>query len=192
MVKAAFNNRHAMKKILILTVLITSAAAVQAQDTNDIHCFQASLTPEIAIYPRTTEIRGLSLNIWGENPQHGVSLGFVNGSSGDSGGFTWGLVNYSESYTGVSWSIVDVSRISFTGWQSGWVNVAQGDFTGFQSGWLVNYAHECHGLQLGLVNYADKLDGVQVGLANIAMNNPWFSDFPDKLAPGFPIVNWSF
>ncbi len=51
---------------------------------------------------------------------------------------------------------------------------------------------KCNGLQVGLVNYAEELHGVQIGLANIAINNPWFSEFPDKLATGFPIVNWSF
>ncbi|MEI9864899.1 MAG: hypothetical protein WDN00_10170 [Limisphaerales bacterium] len=150
------------------------------------------MTPDIAIYPKDTQIKGLSLSIWGENPQHGVALGFVNGSSGDSSGFTWGLVNYSETYTGVSWGLVNVSSASFHGWQSGWINVAQGEFVGFQSGWLVNYAKDMRGFQLGLVNYSENLYGLQIGLANIAMNNPWFSDFPDKLATGFPIVNWSF
>lgn len=178
-----------MKKILAIAILVTGAAGLKADETP---VFQASLTPDIAIYSKTTEIHGLSLNIWGENPQQGVALGFVNGSSGDSSGFTWGLVNYSDSYTGVSWGLVNVSKTSFVGWQSGWVNVAQGEFTGFQSGWLVNYAKEFHGLQLGLVNYAENLHGVQIGLANIAMNNSWFTDFPDQLATGFPIVNWSF
>jgi hypothetical protein len=178
-----------MKKILVITTLLISIAALKAEEAP---VFQASLTPDVAIHPKTTEIHGLSLSIWGENPQQGVALGFVNGSSGDSSGFTWGLVNYSESYTGVSWGLVNVSTTSFVGWQDGWVNVAQGDFTGFQSGWLVNYAKNFRGLQLGLVNYTENLRGVQIGLANIAMNNPWFSDFPDKLATGFPIVNWSF
>ena len=46
---------------------------------------------------------------------------------------------------------------------------------------------------MGLVNYAETLDnGVQIGLANIAMNNGWFDEFPNKLAKGFPFVNWSF
>jgi hypothetical protein len=72
------------------------------------------------------------------------------------------------------------------------VNVAQGELIGFQSGWIFNYSQKITGLQLGLVNYTENLHGVQIGLANIAMNNPWFSDFPDKLATGFPIVNWSF
>jgi hypothetical protein len=68
-----------MKKLIILTAFIISAASMQADET---HPFQASLTPDIAIYPKTAEIHGLSLSIWGENPQQGVALGIVNGSSG--------------------------------------------------------------------------------------------------------------
>ena len=183
-----------MKKILIITALVISAAGLKADES---HCFQASLTPDIAIYPKTTEIDGLSLNIWGENPQQGCAIGLVNGSTGDSKGFTFGLFNYADSYTGVSWGAVNYSKTSFVGWQGGFlfwpslVNVSQGTFTGFQEG-IVNCAEEFHGLQLGLVNYAENLHGVQSGLANIAMNNPWFNEFPDKLATGFPIVNWSF
>ena len=178
-----------MNKLPIIAVFVLSAAGLRAEES---HFFQASLTPDIAIYSKTTEINGLSLNIWGENPQQGVALGIVNGSTGDSAGFSWGLVNYSDTYTGVSWAWVNVNKTSFHGWQYGWVSVAQGEFTGFQSSLIVNYAKEMHGLQLGLVNYSEELHGVQIGLANIAMNNPWFSDFPDKLATGFRIVNWSF
>jgi hypothetical protein len=178
-----------MKTTFVIVVLLIGAAGLRAEES---HFFQASLTPDIAIYPKTTEINGLSLNIWGENPQQGVALGFVNGSSGDSAGFSWGLFNYSESYTGVSWAWVNVNKTSFHGWQYGWVSVAQGEFIGFQSSLVFNYAKEMHGLQVGLVNYAEELHGVQIGLANIAINNPWFNDFPDKLATGFPIVNWSF
>ena len=164
-----------MKKILIIAALAISAAGLQAEES---HGFQASLTPDIAIYSKTTEIRGLSLNIWGENPQHGVALGFVNGSTGDSGGFSWAFFyNYADTYTGVEWSMVNYSKTSFTGWQAGLVNYSEGKF---------------NGLQMGFVNYAENLHGVQIGLANIAMNNGWFNDFPDKLATGFPFVNWSF
>jgi hypothetical protein len=163
-----------MKKLLVITALVISAAGLQAEE----HGFQASLTPDIAIYPKTAEINGLSLNIWGENPQHGVALGFVNGSTGDSSGFSWGFFcNYADSYTGVEWALVNDSKISFTGWQAGFVNYSEGKFKG---------------LQLGFVNYAENLHGVQLGLANIAMNNSWFQDFPDQLAKGFPFFNWSF
>jgi hypothetical protein len=182
-----------MQKTFSIALLCLSIAAASAQES---HPFQASLTPEIALYSKTAEIRGLSLSLWGENPQQGVALGLVNGSTGDSAGFSWGLFNYADSYTGVSWGLVNYSGVSFVGWQGGFylplVNLSKGTFTGLQSAWIFNSAQEFHGLQVGLVNYAENLHGVQIGLANIALNNPWFKEFPDKLATGFPIVNWSF
>jgi hypothetical protein len=183
-----------MKKLLIITAaLVASAAGLQAEE----HGFQASLTPDIAVHPKTDQINGLSLSIWGENPQSGVALGLVNGSTGESEGFTWSFFNYADSYTGVAWGLVNYSQTSFVGWQGGvffcpcLVNVSAGTFTGFQEG-IVNVAQEFHGFQLALVNYTENLHGVQVGVVNIALNNPWFKEFPDKLATGFPIVNWSF
>jgi len=155
--------------------------------------FQASLTPEIAIYPNTEAIAGLTLSIWGENPQHSLALGFVNGTSGKSGGLSLGLVNYGDEYKGVQWSIVNYVKGDFMGWQDGAVNYTGGRFTGFQSGW-VNYAATLSGLQLGLVNIAAKTDdGVQIGLVNVIQENTeWFSDFPASVAPGMIIVNWRF
>jgi hypothetical protein len=177
-----------MKKLLIITALMVGVAGVQAEDS----VFQASLTPNIAVHSKDTQINGVCLSIWGENPQHALALGFVNGSTGESKGFTWSFFyNYADSYTGVSWAIVNYSKEKFVGWQGGAVNYSQGYFKGFQSGW-VNVAEEFHGLQWGLVNYSKQLSGVQIGFANIAMNNPWFKEFPDKLATGFPFVNWSF
>jgi hypothetical protein len=178
-----------MKKIIILSAvaLVAGTAGLQADES----AFQASLTPDIAIHPRTTQINGLSLNIWGENPQSSLDLGFVNGSTGDSQGLAWGLVNYADSFTGVAWGVVNCNHENFLGWQSGFVNYSQGAFTGLQSGGI-NVAHDFRGLQFGFVNYAETLYGVQIGLVNVARNNPWFNEFPDKLAPAFPIVNWSF
>jgi hypothetical protein len=182
-----------MKKIFIISALMISAAGLQAED----HGFQASLTPDIAVHPKTDQINGLVLNIWGENPQSAFALGLVNGSTGESSGFTWSLFNYADSYTGVAWGLANYSTTSFTGWQGGiffcpcLVNISKGTFTGFQEG-VINVAQEFHGFQLALVNYTENLHGVQIGLVNIALNNPWFHDFPDKLATGFPIVNWSF
>jgi len=163
-----------MKKILILCALVASVATVKAEEP----FFQASLTPDIAIHDKGTRISGICLSIWGENPQSAFALGFVNGSTGDSKGFSWGFFcNYSENYTGVAWSMVNFSKGTFVGWQSG----------------IVNYAKEFHGLQWGFVNYSENLkNGVQLGLINIAKNNPWFKEFPNKLATGFPFVNWSF
>jgi hypothetical protein len=163
-----------MKKLILLTTLTASIASAKAADAP---FFQASLTPDIAIHDKTTEISGICLSIWGENPQSAFALGFVNGSTGVSQGFTWSFfANYDDTYTGVAWAMVNVSNEKFVGWQSG----------------IVNVANEFHGLQWGLVNYSENLRGVQLGLINVARNNPWFNKFPDKLATGFPIVNWSF
>lgn len=180
--------------VFFIAALVVGTVNLAAAESRPL---QLSLTPEVAVYPDTVEIRGLSLNIWGENPQQGVAIGLVNGSTGDSAGFTWALCNYAEAYTGVAWGLANYSKSSFVGWQGGvfffpcLVNVSQGTFTGFQEG-AFNYAEEFHGFQLGLVNYSESLDGVQVGIVNIAKNNPWFSEFPSKLATGFPIINWSF
>ena len=177
-----------MKSKLFLTATVLGLSSLYVWADAPI---QLSLTPDIALQSRSTEINGLSLNIWGENPQRGLTLGFVNGSTGESAGFTWGLVNYDETYHGVQWGLVNYSQNEFIGWQRGVVNISNGTFTGYQSG-VVNISQEVTGLQLGLVNYGQELNGVQIGLVNIAANNPWFTEFPDKLATGFPIVNWSF
>jgi hypothetical protein len=162
-----------MKKLILLCTLVASLASLRAADAG----FQASFTPDLALHDRSTTIHGLSLSIWGENPQHGLALGFVNGSTGVSSGFTWSFIaNYSDTYTGVAWGMVNISHEKFTGWQSGFVNVAK----------------EFHGLQWGVINYSENLRGLQLGLINVAENNPWFTEFPHQLATGFPIVNWSF
>ena len=100
----------------------------------------------------------------------------MNGSTGDSTGFSLGIVNYSEMYYGVQIGFVNTSSKSYTGWQDGAVNIAK----------------EMQGLQSGVVNYTESLNGVQLGLVCIVKENPWFSEFPKKLATGFPFVNWSF
>ena len=163
-----------MKKTILITIITACVTGLRAGEA----AFQASLTPDVSVNTKDTQINGLTLSVWGENPQHALSLGFVNGSTGnDSQGLSWGfLANYSDTYTGVDLGMVNWSKVKFTGLQWGAVNVAK----------------EFHGLQLGWVNYAESLRGVQVGFVNVARNNPWFKEFPDKLATGFPIVNWSF
>ena len=163
-----------MKKLIILTSLVASVSGLQAGEA----AFQASLTPDIAVQSKDTQINGLCLSVWGENPQHALALGIVNGSTGnDSMGLSWAFIaNYSDTYTGVDLGLINWSKTKFTGIQWGAVNVA----------------NELHGLQMGWVNYAENLRGVQIGFVNVARNNPWFTEFPDKLATGFPFVNWSF
>jgi len=166
-----------IKKLLTVVLGCALASGAFAKTSG----FQASLTPDIAVEDRDTRINGVSLNIWGENPQSGFALGFVNSASDDSKGLMLGIVNYAENYTGA---------------QLGFFNYTRGEFVGLQAGWnffAVNYAGKLSGVQLGLVNYAETVhNGLQIGLVNIMPENEWFEDFPSDLATGMVIVNWSF
>lgn len=166
-----------MKKLLFLVVISCCFSTGALAETKG---FQLSLTPDIAILPRTTQVEGVTLGLWSENPQNALALGIVNGSTGDSSGLSLSLLaNYSESYKGA---------------QLAWVaNYAKGEVKGLQ--WAAfNYASSLHGLQLGLINYAETADkGLQVGLINI-MNETrkWFGNLPNEVAPGMVFVNWRF
>ncbi len=165
-----------MKKLVLVFICCFFATGAFAESKG----FQLSLIPDIAIESKTTHIKGVSLNIWGENPQNGVALGIVNGSTGDSSGISLGLLaNYAESYEGaqLAW-IANYSSIKLTGLQ--WA--------------AFNYAERLHGLQLGFVNFAATADkGIQVGFINIMRNTKvWFKNFPDEIAPVMAFVNWRF
>lgn len=174
-----------MKKLLSAVFAATLLSA-SAGDS----FFQASLTPEIAIQKRDTTIKGITLNIWGENEQTAFAWGGVNGSTGDSGGLSLSLYNYAEDYTGVHWGFVNWSSDKFTGWQNGFLNIGN-EVSGVQSG-SVNIAKKISGVQFGFLNYTEQLNGVQIGFANVVTANSWFKDLPDQLAKGMVFVNWSF
>jgi len=165
-----------MKKILLVIIICFFSTASFAETKG----FQLSLTPDVAIQAKTTQIEGLSLGLWSENQQNALAFGIVNGSTGDSSGLAISLLaNYSENYKGA---------------QLAWIaNYAQGHVKGLQ--WAAfNYAASLHGLQLGFVNYAEKSDkGLQVGFINI-MNETrkWFGNLPNEVAPGMVFVNWRF
>jgi len=177
-----------MKKILSLAGIILLGQALSAQSF-----FQASLTPDIAIVDRGDQVKGVALNIWGENRVNGLNIGFVNGLVGNSSGLTISyLGTYADDYRGVLWGgLFTRSTGTVVGWQAAMINVNEQSITGLQSG-LVNVANQASGLQLGFVNYARDLNGVQIGFINVIENNEWFTDLPSDLAKGFPFVNWSF
>lgn len=165
-----------IKKLVLLLAGLLIATGAFAETKG----FQLSLMPDVAIQPSTTQIDGVSLGVWSENPQNAFALGFVNGSTGQSSGFSLGLLgNYSDSYKGA---------------QIAWLaNYAKGDVRGFQ--WAAfNYAASLHGVQLGLVNYAGTSNGgLQIGLVNIMTETKtWFSKFPNEVAPAMVLVNWRF
>jgi len=188
--KHQHTRRKKMKKILVLTCLGIFMVVGQAMASKPI---QLSLTPDIAIHSRTTRIEGLSLNIWGENPQSSLALGIVNGFTGTSKGFSLGLLlNYSDNYKGFQLGAVNYTKGSMLGWQAGVVDYVEGSMKGLQTG-LVNYAGNLKGVQLGIVNYAaSATTGVQIGILNLIPQNKWFTNFPDEIAPGMLLVNWRF
>lgn len=185
-----------MKKIIISLITITLLNGASAQTRP----FNLSLTPDIAVYDETTEIRGITLSIWGENPQRSFALGLVNGTTGNSAGLAVGILNYADSYKGLQWGVVNYTENDFSGWQGGpfagllvsAVNYTGGTMKGVQFG-AVNMAENLTGLQAGIVNYTGGSGpGVQVGLVNLMPQNVWFDELPDELAPVMVIVNWRF
>lgn len=183
-----------MKKLMIAVLAAATAGGAFAAG------FQASLTPNIAIHDRDTDINGVSIGVWNENPSPKFQwqFGFVNGATADSVGVQWfiflpTIYNYAENYTGVQFGIVNNTTGKTVGWQGAAVNIAQGEFVGLQSG-LVNYGQKVHGVQLGTVNYAATVEDwcFQLGLVNIIADNAWFKEFPGEFAKGFIIANWSF
>ena len=178
-----------MKKLLaVLSVAMAATGALA--ETKPI---QLSLTPNIALFDRDETIEGLTLSVWGENPQTSLALGIVNGSTGRSAGLSLGLIlNYADDYKGIQWAPINYVKMSFLGWQGGLVNYTEDSMKGLQTG-VVNYAGELKGLQLGLVNFAETAEtGVQIGLVNLMPRNAWFTELPDELAPGMILVNWRF
>lgn len=179
-----------MKKMLVFIVAGWIAGGAIASAATPL---QISLTPAVSLFGANEQVNGLALSLWGENPQTALALGIVNGSTGDSAGFSLGLLlNYADNYKGIQWAPINYTKGDFFGWQAGVVNYVEGTMKGLQSG-LVNYAGSLTGLQFGLFNYAASAkSGVQIGLLNIMPDNQWFSGLPDELAPGMVLVNWRF
>lgn len=180
-------NKKTASLLLALTAVTTSAHSSET--------LQLSLVPDVALHSSTTKIEGLSLNIWGENPQNGLALGLVNGSTGNSSGISYAfLANYADNYTGLQISFVNYTEGEFVGVQWGGVNYTSNLKKGVQLG-TINYAKKVSkGIQFGTVNYTEHMtEGLQVGFINIIRNtNDFFTDFPDEVAPIMPIVNWRF
>jgi hypothetical protein len=186
-----------MKKLLLVFTGCLLASGSFAKEEG----FQLSLTPDAAIQDRDTVIKGVSLGLWNENPGSQWQIGLVNGTTGDSQGFQSfipfiffpAFFNYADSYTGAQLGIVNWTASEFTGAQLGFVNGA-GALTGLQWG-AVNYSQNTvGGVQLGWINYTETVTewAFQLGLVNIIADNNWFTDFPEDLAKGFVIANWSF
>ena len=173
-----------ISSILIITLTVCMSLSADRP-------LQLSFTPEIALHDRTETITGLTLGIWGENPQAALAIGVIQGSTGRSGGVSWAFIlNYAEDYTGVQWAPANYTSGDFLGWQAGFANYAGGSMTGLQTGTL-NFAGRMAGVQVGFLNYAAIVDsGLQIGLINLMLQNEWFTRLPNELAPAMVFVNW--
>ena len=63
------------KPLAALAIALVSSCVLA--ETN---AFNASITPAVAIRDRDTPIEGLTLSLWGENPQKSLALGVANGT----------------------------------------------------------------------------------------------------------------
>ncbi len=176
-------------KILIAclaTVLVSTGAFAETKP------FNFSLTPDVAVNPRSDTIEGFTASVWGENQQTSLALGVANGTVGQSAGLSFGFIfNYADSYKGIQWSAINYNKSDLLGWQSGLVDYVWGGMMGLQAG-VVNYAGRVKGLEFGIVNYTDDVEaGCQIGLINIIHSNKsWFDDLPNSLAPTMILINW--
>jgi hypothetical protein len=154
--------------------------------------FQASLVPDVAIYPSTTRIRGFAINLWGMNEQNALAIGLINGSYGDSGGLSISVFNYAGAYSGTQLGAINLASAELYGAQIGAINHVSEVCSGLQIG-VYNYAGRLSGLQLGVFNMAAQADhGMQIGLINLLPENRrWFSaGLANEIAPVTILVNW--
>ncbi len=179
-----------MKKIFVLLVILTVSAVNVVFAASP---FQLSLTPEIALRPRSETIKGITIGVWGENPQSALALGIIQGAPGESSGFSIAfLLNYANRYKGIQWAAINLTTREFTGWQSGFLNYTDGRMTGLQTG-TINYASRLTGVQFGFLNYASRVDsGLQIGMINIIPQNEFLANLPGELSPAMVFVNWKF
>jgi len=139
----------------VIACVITSTAFAGTK------VFNLSAAPGLALHDRNQKIEGLTLSLWGENPQTSLAIGFVNGTAGNSAGVSFGLINYSDTYKGLQFGFLNSSK-KLKGVQFGAINIAKGKKTGFQVGFL----------------------------NVIPSNKKWFSNFPNEIAPFMIIFNW--
>jgi hypothetical protein len=177
-----------MKNLLIGLMALSLCASALAQKKT----LNLSLVPDFALESSDERIIGLTLSVWGENPQEALALGLVNGSKADSSGINFGLFNYGDDFDGIQWGALNSVSGDMNGWQHGLGNHAGGQLWGLQTG-VINFTGTLRGLQLGLINHAHKGEaGGQIGLLNFIADNAWFSELPSEVAPAMLFVNWRF
>ncbi|HUI07806.1 MAG TPA: hypothetical protein VL486_12455 [Verrucomicrobiae bacterium] len=114
---------------------------------------QLALVPTIQLVPQDQSIRGLRLNIYGENQNmSGVDVGLMHETKDRFSGVAFGLLNTVHG---------EARGLQLSGIYSG----ADAGMSGLQVG-IVNRSGNIHGLQIGVANFADDMTGIQIGLWN--------------------------
>ncbi|MFH1679273.1 MAG: hypothetical protein ABIH26_01365 [Candidatus Eisenbacteria bacterium] len=166
-----------------LTVLVGAAGGARAEEAGT-KPVQLALWNPVQIFDEETSIAGVRVNLlYGVNREMmGLDIGLGNHTRGNTTGFQWGLVGYTEGlFIGWQHNAFNYSA-EIRGFQSGFYNGAE-TATGFQLG-FVNITEEMHGLQIGVFNMTRKLHGLQIGVINVVQEK--------EDLPILPIVNWSF
>lgn len=159
--------KEAMKRLIILLVLLASPAAAEAQD-NLYSMFQFSFVPPLGTNGKNSAeyTNGVSLNLiagLSAKEDNFALSGFGNIILQDAAGMqVAGLANYIGG-TGKGLSL------------AGMTNVTRSAYAGIQLAGASNIAGDVTGLQFaGLFNVAGKVKGVQVAaLVNVAEESPW-------------------
>ncbi len=133
--------------------LASSGGAAAAPVQEVVKPIQLALVPTIQLVPQDESIRGLRLNIYGDNQSvSGVDIGLMHETKSRFGGVGFGLLNIVHG---------EARGLQFSGIYSG----ADDRMSGLQVG-IVNHSGNIHGLQIGLANFADDMTGIQIGLWN--------------------------
>lgn len=178
-----------MKKHILLALAFTGFLSTAHAEK----AFNAAFwAPDMQVEPVSEDIRGLRLNVYGENRNMtGCDLGFGHRVTGDFTGAQIGLFSrVGGDGKGARLAFINITDRSgkrFTGAHVGAANVAESlEIKGAQVG-VFNCAKHVHGAQVGLVNITDTLKGVQVGLWNQVSSRSWGK--ADPLPRVFPIIN---
>jgi len=131
----------------------TSSPAAAAPTQETLKPIQFALVPTIQLVPEDQSVRGLRLNIYGDNQSvSGVDIGLLHETKVKFSGVGFGLLNIVHG---------EARGLQFSGIYSG----ADDRMSGLQVG-IVNRSANIHGLQIGLANFADDMTGIQIGLWN--------------------------
>ena len=185
------------------TLLFAAATAIvltySAQATEE--SVQLSLwAPNIQLRPAESDIRGLRLDIYGQNHNiTGADLGIVGITTGDMNGFShqWIYDRIDGEAYGVAMSLILHVSGDSCGVEGGCGAFFEKDFTGICGGVYSNVAGAMTGLQMGFVNNCNELHGVQFGLVNMATSGRglqlgFVNIFDEGIAPVLPFINFHF